>query len=123
MHTWSLTSKQNSLLLYRLLPKERRESYLRGRWPSISDFSQFISLPESKSTMISGINQTLTPHIQVRHCTFSPPPTLPESVYCPAEALELPCARIRQLEDRAGAMLKEQEVQRQYKGNPKSSVL
>lgn len=64
IHTRSLMSIETSSFCNASIPRREGEPYLGGRWPSISNFSQFISLPKSNRTMMSGINQTLTPHIQ-----------------------------------------------------------
>lgn len=57
-----------------------KESYLGRRRPSISNFSQFISLPNSERTLMSGIHQTLTPHIQDGDAHLPlPPPSSPLS--------------------------------------------
>lgn len=108
---------RNLQFLHCLYPKERNEPYLAGRWPSISNFSQFISLPKSKRTMMSGINQMLTPHIQ----DWDMQPFLPAQnlfivlLRLPGSRFKpfwLPCANIWQLEDCAGAMSKDHRVER-----------
>lgn len=96
-------------------PKEWKESYLDRRRPSISNFFQFISRLKSKRTMMSGINQMLTPHIQDRDSR----PFLPaqicllsrwRSLAADSNPSLVACASIRQLEDCAGATRAEQNV-------------
>lgn len=104
-------------------PKERKESYLDRRRPSISNFSQFIRQLKSKRTMMSGINQMLTPHIQDRDSrTFLPAQICLLSCWRSLAADPNPslvaCANIRQLEDCAGAMQGEQNVGKQHVKTP-----
>lgn len=56
--------------------------HLRGKWPSISNFSSVYQPARVESAMMSGINQELTPRIQEDPGTFA---------FLPAQIWSLSC--------------------------------
>lgn len=89
-------------------PKERNEPYLRGRWPSINNVSQCISLPSRNAQWCHALIKCWHLTFRTDTCTLF---SLRKSGNFPAlwlhiKTLSLLCANIKQLADCAGAVMK-----------------